>query len=128
MKIRRYTERLNLRIPLRVSVLDSTTTEERIESLNVSAGGTYFQTNLPLLKGTSVRLLFRLPEQITRKPPTDRVCMGHVAHIQPVSSGSGLLGVGVQFDCYEVGPTVGPPASQNKNRVKAAKTGNVIPA
>lgn len=116
MKIRRYTERLNLRIPLRVSVLDSTTLEQRIESVNVSAGGIYFQTDLPLLKSTPVRLLFRLPEQITRKPPTDWVCMGHVVHIRPDSSGSGLLGVGAQFDCYEVVPTVGPRASQNKNR------------
>jgi hypothetical protein len=28
--------------------------------------------------------------------------MGHVVHAEPASSGNGLLGVGVQFDCYEV--------------------------
>jgi hypothetical protein len=112
---RRRTERLNLKIQLRVSVLNSTAPEQSIESLNVSAGGIYFATNLPLLKGTPVRLLFRLPEQITRKPPADWVCMGHVVHTEPVSSGNGLQRVGVQFDCYEVVPPVGPLASQNKN-------------
>lgn len=99
---RRRTERLDLKIQALVSVLNSTALEQSIESLNVSAGGIYFPTNLPLLKGTRVRLLFRLPEQITRKPPIDWVCMGHVVHAEPASSGNGLLGVGVQFDCYEV--------------------------
>ena len=116
MKERRRTERLDLKIQLRVSVLKSTVPEQRIESLNVSAGGVYFPTNLPLLKGTPVRLLFRLPEQITRKPPTDWVCMGHVVHAEPVGFGNGLLGVGVQFDCYEVAPTAESLASQNKSR------------
>jgi Tfp pilus assembly protein PilZ len=112
---RRRAERLDLKIQIRVSVLHSTAPEQSIDSLNVSAGGVYFTTNLPMLKGTPVRLFLRLPEQITHKLPIDWVCMGHVVHTEPVGSGNGLLGVGVQFDCYEVVPPVEPLAGQNKN-------------
>jgi hypothetical protein len=28
--------------------------------------------------------------------------MGHVVHVRPVRARNGWLGVGVQFDCYEV--------------------------
>jgi PilZ domain len=102
---RRRTERFNLGIRLSVSVLNSTAPEQRTESLNVSAGGMYFATNLPLCRGTGVQLLFNMPEQITRRPASDWVCMGHVVHTKPVRAPNGWLGVGVQFDCYEVVPT-----------------------
>jgi hypothetical protein len=51
---RRRAERFNLGIRLSVSVLNSTAPEQRTESLNVSAGGMYFATNLPLRRGTGV--------------------------------------------------------------------------
>jgi hypothetical protein len=49
---RRRAERFNLGIRLSVSVLNSTAPEQRTESLNDSAGGMYFATNLPLRRGT----------------------------------------------------------------------------
>lgn len=101
---RRRTERLKMRIGLRVSILNPTMQEQRTESLNLSPGGIYFATNLPLHRGTPVQLRFKMPEEITHTPATDWVCMGHVVHVKPVSSPNGLLGVGVQFDCYEVVP------------------------
>jgi Tfp pilus assembly protein PilZ len=107
----RRTERLNLAIPLSVSVLNSTAPGQRTESLNVSAGGMYFETNLPLRPGTGVQLLFRMPEEITHTASSDWVCMGHVVHVRPVSAPNGCLGVGVQFDCYEVVPTADSLAS-----------------
>ena len=64
----------------------------------------YFVTNLPLRRGTGVQLHFKMPEAITHRPPSDWVCMGHVVHVRPVSASNGQLGVGVQFDCYEVVP------------------------
>lgn len=108
---RRRTERLNLAIPLSVSVLNSTAPGQRTESLNVSAGGMYFATNLPLRPGTGVQLVFKMPEEITDTSAGDWVCMGHVVHVRPVSAPSGWLGVGVQFDCYEVVPTAESLAS-----------------
>jgi hypothetical protein len=112
LKERRRTERFNLGIPLSVSVLNSTAPEQRTESLNVSAGGMYFATNLPLRRGTGVQLLFKMPEEIAHMPASDWVCMGHVVHVRPVSAPNGWLGVGVQFDCYEVVPTAQSLASR----------------
>jgi PilZ domain len=109
---RRRTERFNLGIRLTVSVLNSTAPEQKTESVNVSAGGMYFATNLPLHRGTGVQLLFRMPEEITHRPASDWVCMGHVVHIKPVRAPSGWVGVGVQFDCYEVVPTAESVASR----------------
>jgi hypothetical protein len=65
----------------------------------------YFATNLPLSRGTGVRLFFKMPEEITHTPASDWVCMGHVVHVRPIGAPDGWLGVGVQFDCYEVVPT-----------------------
>jgi hypothetical protein len=62
----------------------------------------YFATNLPVSRGTGVQLLFKMPEEITHTPASDWVCMGHVVHARPVRAPNGWLGVGVQFDCYEV--------------------------
>ena len=108
----RRTERFNLGIRLSVSVLNSTAPEQRTESLNVSAGGMYFATNLPLRRATGVQLFFKMPEEITHMPARDWVCTGHVVHVKPVSVPSGWLGVGVQFDCYEVVPTAESLASR----------------
>jgi PilZ domain len=109
---RRRTERFNLGVRLSVSALNSTAPEQRTESLNVSAGGMYFVTNLPLRQGAGVQLLFKMPEAITHRPPSDWVCMGHVVHVKPVSAPNGWLGVGVQFDCYEVVPAAKSLASR----------------
>ena len=109
---RRRTERFNLGIRLIVSVLNSTAPEKRTDSLNVSAGGMYFATNLPLRRGTGVQLLFKMPEAITHMPASDWICTGHVVHVKPVSAPNGWLRVGVQFDCYEVVPTAESLASR----------------
>jgi hypothetical protein len=109
---RRRIERFNLGIPLSISAVNSTAPEQRTESLNVSAGGMYFATNLPLRRGTGVQLLFKMPEEITHTPASDWVCTGHVVHVKPVSAPNGWLGVGVQFDCYEVVPTAESLASR----------------
>jgi hypothetical protein len=105
---RRRTERLDLRIGLRVSVLNSTAPFRRTESLNLSSAGVYFVTDLPLVRGTPLQLLFKMPPEVTHRPAADWVCTGHVVHVKPVSSSNGSLGVGVQFDCYEVVPPVKP--------------------
>jgi Tfp pilus assembly protein PilZ len=96
------TERLKLRIGLRVSFLNSTAPFRRTQSLNLSSAGTYFVTDLPFVRGTPVQLLFKMPPEASHKPGANWVCTGHVVHVKPVSSANGSLGVGVQFDCYEV--------------------------
>ena len=99
---RRQTERLELRIGLRVSARNATAPEHSTESLNVSEGGMFFPTNLPLCRGAPLQLVFKMPEEITHKPTAEWICTGHVVHVRPLSALKGSLGVGVQFDCYEV--------------------------
>lgn len=99
---RRRTERLKLRIGLRVSVLNSTAPMQTTESLNLSSAGIYFVTDWPLVRSTPVQLLFKMPPEVTHMPATNWVCTGHVVHIEPVSYPKGSMGVGAQFDCYEV--------------------------
>jgi hypothetical protein len=100
---RRRTERLKLRIGLRVSVLNSTAPFRRTESLNLSSADIYFVTDLLLARGTLVQLLFQMPPEVTHMPGANWVYTGHVVHLEPVSYPKGSMGVGVQFDCYEVG-------------------------
>jgi hypothetical protein len=49
---RRRTERLMLRIGLRVSVLNSTAPMQTTESLNLTSAGIYFVTDWPLVRST----------------------------------------------------------------------------
>jgi hypothetical protein len=43
-----------------------------------------------------------MPEEITGKPATDWRCTAHVVRLEPVDTLRGKLGVGAQFDCYEI--------------------------
>lgn len=101
---RRVATRFDLRLPLRVRVGKSDATEQCAESLNVSARGIYFATDLPLQKGTPVHLVFEMPEEVSNKPASEWHCTGHVVHAQPSRSPAGAICVGVAFDCYEVLP------------------------
>jgi hypothetical protein len=99
---RRGTLRHNCKLPLRVRIWKSAIPEQRTESENVSERGIFFATNSPLPIGTAVQILLKMPEQITGEPTTEWLCSGHVVRIEPIDSPRGNLGVGVQFDCYEI--------------------------
>jgi hypothetical protein len=43
-----------------------------------------------------------MPKEITGKPATEWRCTGRVVRLGPVDTPRGKLGVGVQFDCYEI--------------------------
>ena len=101
---RRLAARLNLKLPLRVRIPKSTAPEQSVESVNVSPRGIYFATDLSLEKGMGVHLTFEMPEEVSKKPPSQWRCTGHVVHIQPSSSSPGRVCVGVAFDCYEILP------------------------
>ncbi len=99
---RRVSPRHNFKLPLRVRILKSAIAEQRTESENLSGGGIYFPTNSPLRVGTAVQVLLKMPEEITGEPTNEWLCSGHVVRIEASDSPRGKLGVGVQFDCYEV--------------------------
>ena len=99
---RRVSPRHNFKLPLRVRIWNSALPEQRTESENLSERGVYFPTNSPLRVGTAVQVLLKMPEEMTGEPTNEWLCSGHVVRIEPFDSARGKLGVGVQFDCYEV--------------------------
>jgi Tfp pilus assembly protein PilZ len=99
---RRISRRIHLKTALRVRIWKSGATEQRAESENLSERGTFFATDAPLAIGSAVEILLKMPEEITGKPTTEWRCTGHVVRLEPVDSRHGKLGVGVQFDCYEI--------------------------
>jgi hypothetical protein len=108
---RRVSHRHSFKIPLRVRIWKSAEPEQRTESLNLSQNGVYFATDSPVREGETLEILLKMPEEITDAPATDWQCTGHVVRIDRVNSSWGQLGVGVQFDCYEISlskPTVAP--------------------
>ena len=101
---RRVSTRHNFKLPLRVRILKSAIAEQRSESVNLSERGIYFATNSPLRVGTAVQVLLKMPEEITGEPTIEWLCSGHVVRVESLDSPRGKLGVGVQFDCYEISP------------------------
>ena len=103
---RRLAERFGLKIPLRVRIANPAALDHTAESVDISARGICFATDLPLSKGTPVHLVFEMPEEVTHKPASEWCCTGHVVHVEPNSSPQGATCAGVRFDCYEVLPPV----------------------
>jgi Tfp pilus assembly protein PilZ len=99
---RRIARRLSFQAPLRVRIWKSAVPEWRAESVDLSEKGIFFATDSLLRVGTQVEVLLKMPEEITGDPTTEWVCTGHVVRVEPVDSPGGRLGVGVQFDCYEI--------------------------
>jgi hypothetical protein len=99
---RRLTIRHNFKTPIRIRLWKSATPEERGESENLSEKGILFATNSAMPVGTVLEILLKMPEMITGEPTTEWHCSGHVVRVEPINSPRGKLGVGVQFDCYQV--------------------------
>jgi hypothetical protein len=108
---RRLSRRLSLKTPLKVRIWKSAAPEQRTESLNLSRRGVFFATDSPIREGETLEILLRMPEEITDEPPTEWRCTGHVVRVERVDSARGKMGVGVQFDCYEVSRPDIPVAS-----------------
>jgi Tfp pilus assembly protein PilZ len=85
-----------------VRVWKSGWNEQRAESENLSERGVFFVTNAPLVIGSAVEILLKMPEEISGRPTTEWRCTGHVVRIEPVDTPRGKLGVGIEFDCYEI--------------------------
>jgi hypothetical protein len=99
---RRIFPRHLLKTALRVRVWKSGSTERRAESQNLSECGTFFATDEPMAIGSAVEILLKMPEVISGNPTTEWRCTGHVVRVEPIDTPRGKLGVGVQFDYYEI--------------------------
>jgi len=99
---RRITRRHSFKAPLRVRIWKSAIPEQRAESENISEKGIFFATDSPLSVGTTVEILLKMPEEITGEATGEWLCTGHVVRVEPINSSRGRLGIGVQFDCYQI--------------------------
>lgn len=99
---RRATRRHSFKAPLRVRIWKSAIPEQRAESENLSEKGIFFATDSLLRVGTTVEILLKMPEEITGEATTEWLCTGHVVRVEPNNSSRGKLGVGVEFDCYQI--------------------------
>jgi hypothetical protein len=99
---RRVSLRFNCRVPIRIRLWKSGMPERRSESENLSEGGILFATDAPMPVGTVVEVLLKMPEAITGVETTEWLCSGHVVRTEVIDSPRGKLGVGMQFDCYQV--------------------------
>ena len=99
---RRNSPRHLLKTKLRVRVWKSGWSERRAESENLSERGVFFATDALLVIGSEVEILLKMPEEISGRPTTEWRCTGHVVRLETVDTPRGKLGVGIQFDCYEI--------------------------
>jgi Tfp pilus assembly protein PilZ len=99
---RRISRRLQFKTPLRVRVWKSGPAEQLSESENLSERGAFFATDALLVIGSAVEILLKMPQEVTGKPAVDWRCTGHVVRLEPIDASHDRLGVGVQFDCYEI--------------------------
>jgi hypothetical protein len=101
-KERRLAGRYKVKTPLRVRLWKSTEPEQTAVSVNVSQRGIYFATDSPLREGETVEVFFDMPGKIIGEPTSEWRCTGHVVRVEAIEATGGKVGVGVQFDCYEV--------------------------
>lgn len=98
----RRTPRFDVRIPLRIRSLDADVATVATESVNVSATGLYFATDLNFRIGAPVEIVLRMPEEIVGEPSNEWCCKGQIVRIENGSSLRERFGVGVKFHYYEV--------------------------
>jgi hypothetical protein len=103
---RRLSVRHKFKTDLRIRVWKSKAPEQHGQSQNLSQKGILFATNSEVSVGTVLEIFLKMPESITGEPTTEWLCSGHVVRVEPIDSRRGRLGVGVQFDCYEISPAV----------------------
>jgi len=99
---RRLAQRFCLNIPLYIRAWKSRAPEQKVEAVNVSECGAYFETDTPPCEGTMMQIRLEMPKEVTGLPTVEWRCTGKVVRIQPASSPGALLGVSVRFDYYEV--------------------------
>jgi hypothetical protein len=100
---RRSTDRLRLRIPLRLRVWGTAEQEQAAESIDISESGVLIETALPLQVGAIVELRLQLATGIPEPTTSDWRCRGLVVHVASVRSLKGVEKVGVYFERVESG-------------------------
>lgn len=99
---RRSALRFRLAIPLYVREWKTMGPEKKMESVNVSERGVYFETDAPPREGAILQIRLEMPKEITGVTTAEWRCTGKVVGVRPTFPPGGSLGVGVRFDYYEI--------------------------
>ncbi len=91
-----------MKTPLRVRLWKSTIPEQVAESVNVSQRGIYFATNSVLHEGETVEVFFQYAGDSAWRAGKRMALHGARVRVEAIAATGGKLGVGVQFDSYEV--------------------------
>ena len=99
---RRCVRRLIFKVPLRFRAIKvPSLTEQTVQSMNISAHGVYFVTDLPVCQGQLIQVRLQMPKELIGNAVSERRFTGRVAHLQTNRFANGMSGVGVQFLYYE---------------------------
>jgi hypothetical protein len=109
---RRWAQRYCLTVPLYIREWKSPAPEQRVESLNVSECGVYFETDAPPRTGSMMHIRLEMPEQVTGNRAVEYRCIGKVMRVEQPGPLGRLRGVSVRFDYWEVSHATGPTPSQ----------------
>ena len=99
---RRITLRHGIKTPVRIKVWKSLRPEAAGESINISQRGMFFSSDAVFRAGETVEIFFEMPQEIGGAPVSEWRCTGHIVRTESIAASGGRLGIGVQFDCYEV--------------------------
>jgi hypothetical protein len=102
-KERRFTPRHKLEIPLTIQFLSvPEEPPQQTQSTDVSIRGVCFATGQSLEIGTPVKVLLRMPEQVTGRASPAWSCMGRVVRVDRTAGPNGERGIGVELHYYDV--------------------------
>ena len=105
---RRIDTRVNVRVPLRFRILDSSDLgEQTAESENISQRGMYFTTTCALKVGTPLEVSLRMPQGVAGMSSSDVKCVARVVHVHPNTLLGGKGGVGLHIERYEARASAG---------------------
>jgi hypothetical protein len=102
---RRLAQRFNLSVSLFIREWKTIAPEKKVESVNISERGVYYETDTPPREGAMLHIRLAMPMEITGISGVEWCCAGKVIGVQPADSRGASLGVRVRFDYYEVLPT-----------------------
>lgn len=68
--------------------------------LNISASGLLIECHPSIPEGTSLEMLFEMPQEITGQPDRRVLCRGKVARSAFANSGTPLVGVAISGYCF----------------------------
>jgi len=92
--------RFSIKTPVYVRRWRSAEAERKLESVNVSETGVYFETDAPPPEGAVMHIRLEMPSVITGIVGLEWHCIGKVVRVSR-SAGAVRSGVGVQFEYYE---------------------------